>query len=107
MTGHDSPGPTVSPPRPTGRRSFLDRLLGVWAAGVATSIFYPIVRYLIPPDIPEAATQFADGGKASTLVPNSARIVPFGSAPAIIIHTVAGEFRAFSATCTHLACTVQ
>jgi Rieske Fe-S protein len=40
-------------------------------------------------------------------VTNSARIVPFGSVPAILVRTAAGDYRAFSATCTHLACTVQ
>jgi Rieske Fe-S protein len=74
---------------------------------VAASIVYPVLRYLVPPDIPEAATQSASGGTATTLVPNTARIVPFGSAPAIIVRTAAGDYRAFAATCTHLACTVQ
>jgi Rieske Fe-S protein len=90
-----------------GRRTFLNWLLGLWAAGVAASILYPILRYLLPPDIPEAATQSADAGKASTLAPNSGRVVAFGSAPAIVIRTAAGEYRAFSAVCTHLSCTVQ
>ena len=90
-----------------GRRSVLNWLLGACAAGVAGSILYPVLRYLIPPEMPEAATQSAEGGKASTLVPNSARLIPFGSAPAIIVRTAAGDYRAFAATCTHLACTVQ
>jgi Rieske Fe-S protein len=33
--------------------------------------------------------------------------VPFGSAPVLLVRTPAGELRAFSATCTHLDCTVQ
>jgi cytochrome b6-f complex iron-sulfur subunit len=94
-------------PHPPGRRSVLNWLLGGWGAGVIASVLYPIVRYLVPPDIPEAATHSADAGKASTLLLNSARIVPFGSAPAIVVRTAAGDYRAFAATCTHLACTVQ
>ena len=90
-----------------GRRTFLNWLLGLWAAGVAASILYPILQYLVPPDIPEAATQSADAGKASTLAPNSGRVIAFGSAPAIVIRTAASEYRAFSAVCTHLSCTVQ
>lgn len=89
------------------RRTFLNWLLGLWATGVAASIFYPILRYLVPPDIPEAATESTTGGKAATLAPNTGRVVPFGSAPAIVVRTPAGEYRAFSAVCTHLACTVQ
>lgn len=98
---HNAPSAGAS-----GRRSFLNWLLGFWAMGVAASILYPIVRYLIPPDIPEAPTQSINAGKAS-LGPNSGRIVPFGSAAAIIVRTAAGDYRAFSAICTHLTCTVQ
>ena len=89
------------------RRTVLDRLLGAWAAGVVGSILYPVVRYLVPPDVPEAATATVSGGSAASLAPNSGRIVPFGSAPVLLVRTPAGELRAFSATCTHLDCTVQ
>lgn len=89
------------------RRTFLDRLLGAWAAGVVGSILYPVVRYLVPPDVPEAATLTVSGGSAASLAPNSGRIVPFGSTPVILLRTPAGELRAYSATCTHLDCTVQ
>ena len=106
MTSNDALGAASNSSAP-GRRSVLNWLLGAWAAGVGGSILYPVMRYLVPPDIPEAATQSVSGGKAATLVPNSARIVPFGSVPAIIVRTAAGDYHAFSATCTHLACTVQ
>jgi Rieske Fe-S protein len=89
------------------RRSFLNWLLGLWATGVAAAILYPILRYLVPPGVPEAATQSVTDGKASTLAPNSGRVFPFGPSPAIVIRTPGGEYRAFSAVCTHLACTVQ
>jgi Rieske Fe-S protein len=89
------------------RRGFLNRLLATWAGGVAASILYPIVRYLVPPDMPEAATLTVNAGKAETFVANSARIVPFGASPVIVVHTATGELRAFAATCTHLSCTVQ
>jgi Rieske Fe-S protein len=90
-----------------GRRSVLNWLLRLWGGGVVGSIFYPVARYLSPPDIPEAATLSVSAGSARTLLPNSGRVVPFGSRPAIIIRTLMGELRAFSATCTHLDCTVQ
>lgn len=85
----------------------LNWLLGIWGGGVLASIFYPVARYLAPPDVPEAATASVSAGSAKTLTPNSGRLVPFGSQPAIVIRTVAGDLRAFGATCTHLACTVQ
>ena len=90
-----------------GRRSVINWLLGTWAAGVVGAILYPVLRYIVPPDVAEAATASVRAGAASTLTPNSARIVPFGSAPAIVVRTATGELRAFAATCTHLSCTVQ
>ena len=91
----------------SGRRSVLNWLLGIWGTGVFGAVFYPVARYLAPPDLPESATLSASGGSARTLLPNSGRVVPFGSRPAIVIRTAAGEVRAFAATCTHLDCTVQ
>lgn len=90
-----------------GRRDFLDVILGSWLAGVIGSVLYPITRYLVPPEIPEAAPQSVAAGKAAEFPPNSGKIVAFGSTPVIVVRTAAGELRAFSATCTHLSCTVQ
>ena len=38
---------------------------------------------------------------------NSGVVLKFGSKPAILIRTSDGQFRAFSAVCSHLDCTVQ
>jgi Rieske Fe-S protein len=99
------------PPAPaatvTGRRSLLNWLLGTWSAGVLGSIAFPVLRYLVPPEVPEAPTLSVKAGPAATLAPNSARIVPFGSVPAIVVRLPNGELRAFAGTCTHLSCTVQ
>ena len=89
------------------RRDFLTRLLGVWGAGTFGAILYPILRFLEPPDIPEAASLSASAGQASDLRPNTARLVPFGAEPALVIRLASGELRAFSAVCTHLSCNVQ
>ena len=94
-------------PSNTGRRNLLNWLLGIWGGGVVGSIAYPVARYLTPPDVPEASTQSVTAGSGRALPPNSGRIVPFGSQPVLLIRTSSGALRAFSATCTHLACTVQ
>ena len=91
----------------TPRRDFLDWILGSWLAGVCASVIYPISRYLVPPEIPEAAPQSAVAGKTTEFPPNSGKIVAFGTTPVIVLRTAAGELRAFSGTCTHLSCTVQ
>jgi Rieske Fe-S protein len=46
-------------------------------------------------------------GTLSSLPKESGVIVRFGNKPVIVVRTAAGEVRAFSATCTHLDCTVQ
>src|SRR5262245_47111208 len=90
-----------------GRRDVINWLLGSWLVGVLGSVFYPISRYLVPPDVPEAAPPSVTAGKAADILPSSGKIVPFGTTPVIVVRTPAGELRAFSGTCTHLSCTVQ
>ena len=99
-------GSGASEHRPS-RRSVLNWLLATWGGGILASILYPVARYVAPPDIPEAATLSVSAGSASSLLANSGRVVPFGSQPAIVLRTPGGELRAFTATCTHLDCTVQ
>jgi cytochrome b6-f complex iron-sulfur subunit len=89
------------------RRDVLSWMLGTWLAGVIGAVFYPIARYLVPPDVAEAAPPSVNAGKMAALPPNTGKIVPFGTVPVIVVRTAAGELRAFSATCTHLTCTVQ
>ena len=89
------------------RRSFLDWFLGTAAGGLAASVLYPVLRYVLPPKVAEAQTHNVLAGKLSELAPNSGKIFRFGSKPGIIIRTPAGEIRAFTAICTHLNCTVQ
>ena len=90
-----------------GRRDVLNWLLGSWLAGVFGSILYPVSRYLVPPAVPEAAPQSVVAGKATDIPANTGKIIAFGTTPVIVVRTAAGELRAFSATCTHLSCTVQ
>ena len=102
-----APAPAPPPSSQPPRRDVLSWLLGAWGAGVLGAIVYPIARFLVPPDIPEAQALTASAGKAADLAPNSGKVVPFGAEPAIVIRTATGELRAFSAVCTHLSCTVQ
>jgi Rieske Fe-S protein len=90
-----------------GRRDVLNWLLGGWLAGVVGSVVYPISRYLVPPEVPEAAPPSVNAGKDADIPNNTGKLVPFGTQPVIVVRTAAGELRAFSGTCTHLSCTVQ
>lgn len=100
ISGRDHP---KSPPR----RNFLDILLGTSALATLGAIVYPIFRFMSPPQIVESAESSVVAAKLNELAPNSGKIFKFGNKPGILVRTAAGEFKAFSATCTHLDCIVQ
>lgn len=89
------------------RRGFVHLLLGTGFVATAAAFLYPIVRYLVPPKTTDLGSESVIAGRVGELKLNSAKIFAFGSRPAILIRTASGEYRAMSATCTHLACTVQ
>jgi cytochrome b6-f complex iron-sulfur subunit len=90
------------------RRSVADYLLGAGLAALAGTVLYPVLRYLIPPPVKEVAAGSIVAAKVGELQPNSAKIFLLAGKPAILIHTPQqGAYKAFSAICTHLACTVQ
>jgi cytochrome b6-f complex iron-sulfur subunit len=89
------------------RRTFLDVLLGASGAALAAFVAYPIARYLVPPKAPEAATRRVVAAKQDEVAPGGFKIFPFGGEPGILIRGKDGGYRALSAVCTHLGCTVQ
>ena len=89
------------------RRTFLDTVLGAGLVSTAVSFVYPLWRYLIPPAAAEPATNSVIVGKVTEFKANSGAVVKFGTKPALVVRTPDGDFRAFSAVCTHLECTVQ
>lgn len=89
------------------RRDFVNILLGGGLLGWLSSVLYPVVSFLKPPKVPEANVQSVKAGAAADFAANTAQIVKFGRKPVILVRTEAGDFRAFSATCTHLDCIVQ
>ncbi len=90
------------------RRRFINWLLGTSAGALVLAVLYPVVRYLVPPASAESATRSVTLDLApDEIKPNTGRIFRFGTSPGILLRTPTGELRAFSAVCTHLACTVQ
>lgn len=89
------------------RRTMLSWLLGGGALASAASFLYPVIRFLNPPLITEAAVNEVSGGKVRDLLPNSGKVVRFGNEPALLVRVSDAEWKAFSAVCTHLHCTVQ
>jgi Rieske Fe-S protein len=91
------------------RRGFLNWLLGTSAGALAVSILYPILRFVSPPRVPEATTRQVDAGSTHDpeLLARGFKIVRFGNEPVIIVRAAEGDYRAFTATCTHLDCIVE
>ncbi len=90
-----------------GRRRFINYLLSTSLGATLVAIVYPIIEFLIPPQVAEAPQNNVVAGKINELKPNSGKIFKFGTQPGILVRTSSGELRAFSAICTHLNCTVQ
>lgn len=93
--------------RGTGRRRVLDYLLATGVGATVVAIVYPVIRFMIPPRTIEATQNSVVAGKVGELKPNSGKIFKFGTKPGLLVLTESGEFRAFSAICTHLDCIVQ
>ena len=89
------------------KRDFLKYVLGGGVLAWVVAVLYPVLQYLRPPQQGEVEVSSVKVGKLGTLEKDSGTIVRFGNRPVIVIRTAAGELRAFSATCTHLDCTVQ
>ncbi|HUP59605.1 MAG TPA: ubiquinol-cytochrome c reductase iron-sulfur subunit [Thermoanaerobaculia bacterium] len=90
------------------RRRFLNWFLGTTAGALAVSVLYPLARFASPPHIAEAATNEVEAGPTNDpeLMEKGFRIVRFGAEPVLLVKLAETDFRAFSATCTHLDCIV-
>ncbi len=96
-------------PTDGGRRSFLSWFLGTSTGALVLSVFYPILRFVSPPHVPEASTSQVEAGSTHDpeLLEKGFKIVRFGAEPVILVRVSETEFRAFAATCTHLDCIVE
>ena len=94
-------------PQPNSRRRFLDYLLGTSALATLGAIIYPIFRFMSPPQVIESAENSVVAAKLSEIPVNSGKIFKFGNKPGILVRSATGDFKAFSAVCTHLECIVQ
>ena len=90
------------------RRRFINWFLGTSFGALIASVVYPIARFVSPPRIAEAGTAQVEAGLSDDLEFREAgfKIVRFGSDPVIVVRAAENDFRAFSATCTHLDCIV-
>jgi Rieske Fe-S protein len=89
------------------RRHLVDALLSSGIAATAASIFYLILRFVIPPETVESPVMSVSVARPDDVPPNTGAIFTFGAEPGLLVRTAEGELRAFSARCTHLNCTVH
>lgn len=89
------------------RRGFIKWFLGTSVGALAAAVIFPVLRFLSPPRIAEDVGTRVLAGHVSEMVREKWKIFPFGSEPGILVESSPGEYAAFSATCTHLDCTVQ
>ena len=101
-----TPSDTPSPGLPQ-RRKFLQFLLGGSLAAWLGAVLYPIIAYLKPPAQAEVEVSSVRVGVLDDIKKDGGQIVRFGSKPVLLVRTAEGDLKAFSATCTHLDCTVQ
>jgi Rieske Fe-S protein len=102
--GNDTGGPVTGDPN---KRDFLKYVLGGGLAAWVVSIMYPLFAYLKPPKHAEVEVSSVKAGKLGDIQKDSGSIVRFGNKPVLLVRAPNGDLRAFSATCTHLDCTVQ
>ncbi|MCK6480518.1 MAG: ubiquinol-cytochrome c reductase iron-sulfur subunit [Planctomycetaceae bacterium] len=113
--GSHPPGGDDFPPGDDGctRRRALNAFLASGVVATGASVAYPLGRFLLPPEQAEsAASSVVAGDKTGPFRPddfpvNTGRIFKMGSKPGILVRLPDGEFRAFSAACTHLSCLVS
>jgi cytochrome b6-f complex iron-sulfur subunit len=89
------------------RRRLVEILLGGGVVASIVAFVYPVLRYLVPPPVPDLGGDEVVAAKLGDLKPNGSKIFRFGTRPALLLLTAEGEYRALSAVCTHLSCTVQ
>ena len=84
--------------------------MAVSGLALTAAIFYPVVRFLVPPKSAEAnvsQVKLPFGRDEIIAEARKAKTFRLGKQLGIILLAPSGELRAFSAACTHLDCTVQ
>lgn len=90
-----------------GRRNFLKYFLGGGVVALIGSLFYPLLAFLKPPEQSDIVVSSVSAGNVLDFTEGEGKIIRFGNKPVLVFKNSNNEFKAFSATCTHLDCTVQ
>jgi len=76
------------------RSKFVTWLLGTSLGATALAALYPVLRFVMPPEVAEAPVNRVLAGKLSELPPNAGKIFRFGARPGLLVRTAGGEVRA-------------
>lgn len=96
----------ISDPK-NSRRDFLSRILAAWGTLTSLPFIYGVARYVYPPIKKEGIADSIIAAGVTELPINTAKIVRFNKQPVILVHTAQGQFKSFTATCTHLGCIIE
>jgi cytochrome b6-f complex iron-sulfur subunit len=107
MCADQTAQPAQAGPSDASRRHAIELFLGGGILASLATFIYPVLRYFIPPLVVDLGGDEVVAAKQVELKPNSGKIFRFGSRPGLLIMNNDGSYRALSATCTHLGCTVQ
>lgn len=89
------------------RRGFMNSIIVSWTALTAMPFIYGIIKFIFPPVQSANSLESVIAARVQDIPINTAKIVKFNKRPVIVIHTPLGQFKAFSANCTHLGCIVE
>ncbi len=90
------------------RRRFIGYLLGFSVIATAAGVLTPIIGYLWPPSRQSGGgKEPVEVGKVEDFPVGQGKVVPVNDRPVVIVNTVQGGTKAFSAICTHLACIAE
>lgn len=89
------------------RRDFLSKFLSLWSIATVVPFIHAVIEFITPPKSKEIARETIRVASLGDLPFNSAKVFKFNKNPVILVHTTSGQFKAFSARCTHLGCIVQ
>ena len=91
------------------RRGLINWFLASSAGALAVAVLYPVVRYLTPPETTEATGGQTEVGLTTDpdFIGKGYKIARLGGEPVIVVRAAEEDFRAFAATCTHLACIIE
>jgi Rieske Fe-S protein len=91
----------------SNRRDFLKVGIAFWGLLATLPVVGMIVQFLTPGQAAAAARETVMVGTTDDVPTDVPRIVRFNKEPVVVLLNPSGQYKAFSARCTHLGCVIQ